>query len=277
MVIGINQDAYRVDKANWQIYSGLSSGVGTLNGDGLTAVSFRCAVTISAITGHADCAGSITIGSETLTFTAAGKKTTTTTLTTLPVITTSGLDCNILVEAITTGGAPIVEETAIALKTRFENTQKSYLNSQGIWSKSQAVAYVMDSSCDIGTKFSQGGYDYTVDQVRAFPDLRGREVFTEELRKVCAKKDSHPLLWRMLARELHWEARHVAKATRWLRRYHRSRMDATAVLTSANLLWDDRRREEATVLYRLASCLNDKNESFSMSYFKAARWVRRTR
>jgi tetratricopeptide (TPR) repeat protein len=118
--------------------------------------------------------------------------------------------------------------------------------------------------------------NWQIDRLYVLRELRGREVFTEELRKVCAEKDSHPLLWRMLARELHWEARHVAEATRWLRRYHRSRMDATAVLTSANLLWDDQRREEATVLYRLASCLNDKNESFSMSYFRAARWVRRT-
>lgn len=118
--------------------------------------------------------------------------------------------------------------------------------------------------------------NWQIDRLYVLRDLRGREVFTEELRKACAEKDSHPLLWRMLARELHWEARHVAEASRWLRRYHRSRMDATAVLTSANVLWDQRRREEATVLYRLASCLNDKNESFSMSYFKAARWVRRT-
>ena len=118
--------------------------------------------------------------------------------------------------------------------------------------------------------------NWQIDRLYVLRELRGREVFTEELRKVCAEKDSHPLLWRMLARELHWEARHIAEASRWLRRYHRSRMDATAVLTSANLLWDAQRREEATVLYRLASCLNDKNESFSMSYFKAARWVRRT-
>jgi tetratricopeptide (TPR) repeat protein len=118
--------------------------------------------------------------------------------------------------------------------------------------------------------------NWQIDRLHVLRELKGREVFTEELRSACSGKDSHPLLWRMLARELHWEARHVAEASRWLRRYHRSRMDATAVLTSANLLWDDRRREEATVLYRLASCLNDKNDALSMSYFKAARWVRRT-
>jgi hypothetical protein len=109
MVIGINQDAYRVDRANWRIYNGLSSGVGTLNGDGLPAVPFRCAVTLSTAAGHVDCAGSVTVGSETLTFTAAGKKTTTTFLSALPAILCTGLDCDVLVEALNSGGAPILK------------------------------------------------------------------------------------------------------------------------------------------------------------------------
>lgn len=176
----LNQDGYRVTRGNHELYDGTTAATLTLTGS-LPSVSFRCKVTISAVAGHTDVAGSVVVGSETLTFAAAGTKTTTTALSALPTITTSGLDCNILVEAITTGGAPIIEETAIALKTRFENTQKSYLNSQGVWSKSQAIAYVIDSSCDIGTKFSQGGYDYTIDQVHAFPDLRGREVYRKLL------------------------------------------------------------------------------------------------
>lgn len=172
----LNQVGYRVTRTNHELYDGTTSATLTLTGS-LPSVNFRVAVTLSSVTGHADCTGSVVVGSETLTFAAAGKKTTTTALTALPTITTSGLDCNILVEAITTGGAHVIEETTIALKTRFENTQKSYLNSQGVWSKSQAVAYVMDSSCDIGTKFSQGGYDYTIDQVSAYPDLEGNEVY----------------------------------------------------------------------------------------------------
>ena len=172
----LNQDGYRVTRGNHELYDGITAATLTLTGSP-PSVNFRVAVTLSSVTGHADCTGSVVVGSETLTFAAAGKKTTTTALTALPTITTSGIDCNILVEAITTGGAHIVEETAIALKTRFENTQKSYLNSQGVWSKSQAIAYVMDSSCDLGTKFSQGGYDYTIDQVSAYPDLRGNEVY----------------------------------------------------------------------------------------------------
>ncbi|MBK8093207.1 MAG: tetratricopeptide repeat protein [Verrucomicrobiaceae bacterium] len=118
--------------------------------------------------------------------------------------------------------------------------------------------------------------NWQIDRLHVLRELRGREVFTEELRRACADKETHPLLWRMLGRELHWEARHVDEARRWIHRYHRARLDAYAVITSANMLWDVRRWEEASDLYRIASCLEDKNESFTMSYFKTSRWVRRS-
>jgi tetratricopeptide (TPR) repeat protein len=118
--------------------------------------------------------------------------------------------------------------------------------------------------------------NWQMDRLNAVRELQGRETFTQELRAACEKKDAHPLLWRMLGRELHWEAKHVDEARRWLRRFHRDRVDSIAVLTSANMLWDTRRWEEATALYRIASCLDDKIEGLTMSYFKAARWVRRT-
>ncbi len=118
--------------------------------------------------------------------------------------------------------------------------------------------------------------NWQLDRLHAVRELQGRETFTHELRAACSKKDAHPLLWRMLGRELHWEAKHVDEARRWLWRYHRCRMDALAVLTSANMLWDTRRWDEATEIYRIASCLDDKDENLAMPYFKAARWVRRT-
>jgi tetratricopeptide (TPR) repeat protein len=96
------------------------------------------------------------------------------------------------------------------------------------------------------------------------------------LRKLCGEKDSHPLLWRMLARELHTDARHLPEARRWLTKVMRQRKDAVAWLTQANLLWDARRREEATELYRLASCWDGMNENLASSYFRAARWTKQT-
>lgn len=177
MVIGISQDAYRVDQANWKLFTGMSSLLPTLNGDGLPSVPFRCAVTLSSVTGHADCAGSITIGSETLTFTAAGKKTTTTSLTALPVITPTGMDCNILVEALNSGGAPILKKTTTAIKCRFMNSQKAFVDAAGAWTLSQAIADTTDSNCSIGDMFRFDGVDYIIGQISCFVGPTGTEIF----------------------------------------------------------------------------------------------------
>jgi hypothetical protein len=177
MVIGINQDAYRVDQANWKLFTGLSSLLPTLNGDGLPSVPFRCAVTLSSVTGHADCAGSITIGSEILTFTAAGKKTTTTFLPALPVISPAGLDCNILVEAMNSGGAPILKETTTAIKCRFMKSQKAFVDAAGAWTLSQAIADTTDSNCSIGDMFRFDGVDYIIGQISCFVGPTGTEIF----------------------------------------------------------------------------------------------------
>ena len=176
MVIGINQDAYRVDKANWRIYDGLASGVGTLNGDGLPAVSFRCAVTLSSTTSHTDCAGSITIGTETLTFAAAGKKTTTTFLSALPVVSCANLDCSVLIEAITTGGTPILKETVTAIKCRFLPSYRAVQDSLGNWVRPKAIADTTDSNCIAGGTFRFNSVDYTIfDIPPAFVNLVGTE------------------------------------------------------------------------------------------------------
>jgi hypothetical protein len=172
----LNQSGYRVTKANHVLYDALSAATLALTGS-LPAVAFRCLVAVYTAGAHTDCAGSVVVGSETLTFTAAAKKVTTVNLSALPVITTSGLNCMVLVEANTTGGAPIQEETQTAIDCRFQNTQKSFQNSAGEWTKSQAIAYVSDSNIAIGSIFSQGGYDYSISQVSAHDDLDGDEVF----------------------------------------------------------------------------------------------------
>lgn len=172
----LNQSGYRVTKANHTLYDGLSAAALSLTGS-LPSVAFRCAVTLSTATGRTDCAGSVVVGSETLAFTAAGKKITTVSLSALPTITTANIDCNILVEAITTGGAPIQEETHTEIYCRFQNTQKAFQNSAGEWTQSQAVAFVSDSNLVLGSVFSFDGYDYSIAQVSAHADLDGDEVF----------------------------------------------------------------------------------------------------
>lgn len=101
-------------------------------------------------------------------------------------------------------------------------------------------------------------------------EVRGREALLTALRNICAKKDSHALLWRMLARELQSDDRNSDEVARWLRRVHRCRVDAQAVTVQANLRWTRREWPEATELYRLASCLDSRKEGPAMTYFNAA-------
>jgi len=173
----LQQDGYRVNKGNHTLYNSTSAATLTLTGT-LPTGSFRCKVTLSSVTGHTDCVGSVTVGAETaLSFIAAGSKTTTTLLTALPVVTTANLDCNILIEARDAGGAPISLDTQTAIDCRFQDIQKAFQNALGDWSTSAAIAYTNDTSCIIGKLFSYGGYDYQIAQVSAHVDLDGDEVF----------------------------------------------------------------------------------------------------
>lgn len=44
----------------------------------------------------------------------------------------------------------------------------------------------------------------------------------------------------------------------------------------ASIYWDQRRFEEALELYRIAACLDDKDEQYSHSYYSAAAWFKQT-
>ena len=110
--IGIN-NAWKVGLNNWVLCNGLLPALPT----GPVPVSpFRVAITISAVLGHADVAGSVFVNAEEIEFAEATRRTNSRELTALPAITTIGLDCSILVECITTGGAPIRKETLKAIE-----------------------------------------------------------------------------------------------------------------------------------------------------------------
>lgn len=114
--------------------------------------------------------------------------------------------------------------------------------------------------------------NWQMERIARMTTVRSTEERLAALRELCAGKPSDPLLWRMLARELHTDARHLPEARRWLTKVNRVRHDAVAWITSANLLWDEQRREEATGIYRLAACWDDKDEALASSYFRATRW-----
>jgi len=184
MVPGIKKAASRVDRANWKIFTGLASALPALtSGDGLPAVAYKCAATVSAVTGHTDVSGSLTIGSETISFSAATRKTFTTLLTALPVISASGLDCQILIEALTVGGANIQKETLTSILIGFKATQKTYMDSAGNFTLCSAQAKTVDTLCVAGTIVRVDGIDYTVVQVEPKNKPSGREYMRKLLLK----------------------------------------------------------------------------------------------
>jgi predicted Zn-dependent protease len=95
--------------------------------------------------------------------------------------------------------------------------------------------------------------------------------------KLCAKADCHPIFWQHLAEELQGDARRREDARRLLKKgIRRWPTEASNYQLLANILWDERRYEEALELYRFAACLADKDERLAGTYFTAARWQKQT-
>lgn len=108
-------NAWKVGLSNWVLYNGLLPAVPA---GPVPASFFRVAITLSAVAvaGHTDTAGSVFVNSEELVFTRAVRLTNARELTTLPTIATIGLDCNILIECISPGGAPLKKEVLKAIE-----------------------------------------------------------------------------------------------------------------------------------------------------------------
>jgi tetratricopeptide (TPR) repeat protein len=102
----------------------------------------------------------------------------------------------------------------------------------------------------------------------------------EILRPMCEgpkARSTDPLFWQMYANEMGRDARQHNASQRLLRRSIRRRQrDASGYSLLGNILWDQGRREQATELYHFSACLEEKQESFSRTYFIAARHLRRT-
>lgn len=96
-------------------------------------------------------------------------------------------------------------------------------------------------------------------------------------RDLCGRKDSHPVFWQQFAAELQTDARCHEDAV-WLlkRAIRRWPMEASNYHLLAGVYWDQRRLDEAAELYRLAASLEDKNESYAISYFQASIHLKKT-
>jgi hypothetical protein len=165
--------AYRVTKAAATLYDATSAATFTLSTwpSGKTG---RLKITVSSVTGHMDCAGSITAGSETVTFSASSTppitKTSTTSLSANPVTTSAGLDCHVKIVVIDMGGADIMVETLAAIDTRIEAYNSGFYNAQGVWTKTNSLI-LCKTELQIGDVVRKGSRDYKIQNAEDNPDL----------------------------------------------------------------------------------------------------------
>lgn len=101
--------AYQVVRQPWTIFDGLVSEL-DLSDEDIPNEPFRLAFTISATEDHTVLEGIITVDGEPLEFVNALRLTSTFELTSIPTITIEGLDCNVLVEYISSSGMSLYHE-----------------------------------------------------------------------------------------------------------------------------------------------------------------------
>lgn len=96
--------------------------------------------------------------------------------------------------------------------------------------------------------------------------------------ETCRQKGvQHPYLLQSLADQLAEDNRRAAETRALLDEIlRRQPLSAAAWWTLAGQHWERMEREEAFECYRLCVCLEDKVEGYATSYFKAARFLRRT-
>ena len=177
-LLNFPHSAYLVTSATKELYDAVpASSPITLTGTAPTG-QFKCRCKVSASGTHNDMVGHLYINAEDLNFTSGvTTKQSTTLLTSIPLVTYSGLDCSVLIECLDSGGAPIMAETLTAIKIRFEPTSKMYMSTAGAWTQSQAYAMVVNSTIGINSKIRYSSIDYTVKQVEALNWLDGTELY----------------------------------------------------------------------------------------------------
>lgn len=122
--------------------------------------------------------------------------------------------------------------------------------------------------------------DSAVLEFRRLVFLRGTEHREERLKllqEACSDGQIAPHFLREYARELSADARSHTQATRYIRKALRYLPDDAASLQIlADVLWSGREFEEAFELYRFAHCLDDKDEEYARTYFRASLHFKRS-
>jgi tetratricopeptide (TPR) repeat protein len=104
-----------------------------------------------------------------------------------------------------------------------------------------------------------------------------RDERLQTYERICSKPYVHPIFVQQYAQELQYDARQHDLAARLLRRALRAApQTASGYHALANLYWSQRRFDDALALYRVAACLEDKDEEYAHAYFSASQCLKRT-
>jgi len=131
-----------------------------------------------------DVVGTVTIATETITYTVAATKTTTVSLTSLPAVSYANIDCKITIKCINSGGAPLFIETETNLPCKIEVKTKNIPSPTGGWTSIQATemqargTFAIDDivKFDIDNPFDPtDGIEYQIVAIRPKVGYMGKE------------------------------------------------------------------------------------------------------
>jgi hypothetical protein len=175
----LNDLATLITSALWSLYNTLSAASLVL--DAAPTGSFRCVVTVSASGTHTTCSGHVYINDEDLNFPAAGKKISKTFLTSKPTITTSGLDCWILITCVSTGGADLYKETNTTIDVDWEDSITNYPDGMGGFSRSDSNCETDYLTAKVGDKVTYDGKTLLIKNIKNGEMTLGGIVLTKIL------------------------------------------------------------------------------------------------
>jgi tetratricopeptide (TPR) repeat protein len=109
-------------------------------------------------------------------------------------------------------------------------------------------------------------------KIRSLSMLTSAQQTLEYQEELYQQSDCHYLISSRLADDLRFNHRQQTRVEKMLRSVLIKNPTHTPTLYAyAGVLWDQKRLEDSFTLYRFITCLEDKNEQYATSYFKAAR------
>jgi tetratricopeptide (TPR) repeat protein len=116
--------------------------------------------------------------------------------------------------------------------------------------------------------------NYQLGTLYCLSELGRRDDRIAMLEAINQQEDCDPIFWTRLANELAQDARQSQRVKSLLRKTIKYRPHDAAALTGlASMAMEERDDPRAAQLYRLAACLDEKNEARAKSYFYACRAI----